>query len=131
MLLSVNVSTLLGNTKFIEKELHKRFQKVGITFVSYLRTKLNRYQDTRTYGVRKIGLNPSKPGEYPKKQSGDLLKSITFNYDKDTFTCNVGSNLQPYPKLLQTGTPTMAPRPWLSRGYNELKLKIGDIIING
>ena len=59
-----------------------------------------------------IGLSPSRPGEYPKRLSGQLLRSISWeNVGKGVR--RVGTNLR-YGRWLETGTRKMLRRPWLS-----------------
>lgn len=56
----------------------------------------------------------SLPGEYPRKQTGDLRRRITYEVDKDSLVAHVGTNLL-YGKFLELGTKKMRPRPFLRR----------------
>lgn len=112
-------------------ELTKRFTKAGIYYVSKLRGYLNvsqPYKRSRTTG-RHRGLSPSRPGQYPKKLSGQLQRSMTWTLDKSKLVLTCGSNLAGYPSFLQTGTRFMRPRPWLSLSWQAERGKIGKIIV--
>ncbi len=116
--------------KLTQDQLAKNFQKAGVYFVSKEREFLNRDQQYKRYASGKHkGLNPSKPGEFPKKLTGQLQRSITWSFDRPKMTLIVGSNLKPYPSLLQTGTRFMAARPWLSLGFDKVRDRMGRIII--
>ena len=119
--------------KFIgdfRKDCIKRLTKVGIYLTSKIRTKLNRAQKYVRYSGGKYyrGLNPSKPGEYPKKLSGQLMKSITYKVDETNLVVQVGSSLKGYPLFLEVGTKFMKPRPWLSLTMVAEHEKIKDIL---
>ena len=77
------------------------------------------------YGYR--GLDPSKPGEYPKIVSADLKGSIAIDYDAGTKTGYVGTNIK-YGKDLEAKTGK-GKRPWLRRSLMEnldkIKAKLG------
>lgn len=111
-------------------ELQKGFTKAGVYFTSKTRGYLNTsqpYQRTKRTG-RHIGLAPSRPGEFPRKLSGQLQRSITWTLDKKKLVLTVGSNLQEYPSMLETGTRFMRPRPWLTLAFAKEKNKIGRTI---
>lgn len=120
-------NAFLGTTR---AELVKRFTKAGVYSVSKLRGYLNRSQKyVRLRGGKKfVGLDPSAPGEFPKKLTGQLQRSITWELDQTKLILSVGSNLKPYPKFLQTGTRIMHPRPWLSNFFNLERDNIGKIL---
>ena len=53
----------------------------------------------------------SKPGEPPRKQTGQLRASVTYEYDEKTMTARVGTPLK-YGGYLELGTKRgIAPRP--------------------
>lgn len=77
------------------------------------------YRRLHTVGRRQRNLrnwryNPSKPGEFPHLDSGDLRRSIFFQINRSLQTVRVGSNLK-YAKYLEEGTKRMAQRPFLER----------------
>ncbi len=98
---------------YYRKEIIDRLNKLGFTVVSELRKNLNRDQPYIRSGARFRGRWPSKPGEYPKKLSGALLKSIAFGVDERELSVTVGTN-QRHGRYLQFGTRNMRPRPFLS-----------------
>jgi HK97 gp10 family phage protein len=67
---------------------------------------------------------PSKPGQPPRKQTGQLQGSITYEIDPVKMTARVGTNLM-HGKYLELGTRKMAKRPWLKRAVNEMR---GDVL---
>jgi HK97 gp10 family phage protein len=66
----------------------------------------------------------SKPGQPPRKQTGRLQGSITYEIDPAKMTARVGTNLI-YGKYLELGTRKMAKRPWLKRAIGEVR---GDVL---
>ena len=111
------------------KELHKRLVKVGVYFASKERQYLNVSQPYKrsASGKRLRGLDPSQPGEFPRKLSGQLQRSITWRVEKDSVI--VGSNLRGYPSYLETSTRFMAARPWLSLGFDREKDNMARILV--
>lgn len=82
------------------------------------RGKGGRFQ--RTYGA-----NPSAPGEPPRKQTGRLRASITW--ERMGRSVRVGTNLL-YGLWLELGTARMAARPWLRRSLAECADRIRAIL---
>ena len=66
----------------------------------------------------------SKPGEPPRKQTGDLRSKYTYEVDDESMTARVGSN-QPKAKALELGTRRgLLPRPALRRALAETQAEI-------
>lgn len=82
----------------------------------------------KTYFRR--GHNASAPGEYPKRVSGHLRRNIQSEFDQETLTARVGTNVI-YGKYLETGTRKMAARPWLSNGIRDFGASVRSIIEGG
>lgn len=113
----------------VNKELEKRFVSAGVYFVSKTRGYLNTsqpYRRTRSGGH--VGLDPSKPGQFPHKLSGQLQRSVTWKFDKSKMVLTVGFNLKGYPKYLETGTKDMRPRPTLKLSWGKEKNNMGRIL---
>ncbi|AWM39784.1 hypothetical protein GobsT_18540 [Gemmata obscuriglobus] len=118
--------------RLTESELARNMAKAGGYFASKLRGYLNDSQSyKRTPSGGYVGLDPSVPGGFPKKLSGQLQRSITWELDRQKFVLTVGTNLKGYPKFLQLGTTVMKPRPWLSLGFDKTKDAIARIIVTG
>src|ERR1700722_1098243 len=104
----------------VEKEYVRRFTKAGVYFTSKTRGYLNVSQPyKRSKSGKHRGLDPSKPGEFPKKLSGQLHWSIIWDLDQKKMILTVGSNLKPYPKFLQISTRFMRARPWLTLSWGK------------
>lgn len=118
--------------RLTESELAKNMTLAGMYFTSKVRGFLNVSQSyKRTPDGGYIGLAPSLPGEFPKKLSGQLMRSITWKLDRQEMVLTVGTNLKGYPKFLETGTSFMKPRPWLSLAFGKEKDNIGRICATG
>lgn len=105
-------------TREIRGLMGKRLEKAARMLRNYARVKSSRSQPTRGVGTLKRGLDPSKPGEYPKVVSGTHRRMIAFEVDRKTLTARIGSNLV-YARHLELGTRKMKRRPWLSRALAE------------
>lgn len=114
-------------------QLRKGMTRAGVYFTSKLRGYVGKAQPYKRYdgGRRYRGLDPSKPGDFPRKLSGQLQKSMTWELDKKKLILSVGSNLKGYPSYLQTGTRFMLARPWLSLGFDKERNAIGKMILKG
>jgi hypothetical protein len=64
------------------------------------------------------GAFQSRPGEPPHKQTGELRRRVTHEVLASEGRARVGTNLK-YGKWLETGTRTMAARPWLARSVTD------------
>lgn len=82
-------------------------------------------------GSRITGAVRSKPGEPPRKQTGRLRASVTYEADEKALTARVGTNVK-YGKYLELGTKRgIAPRPWLRRALAECHARIDQILGGG
>lgn len=117
--------------KDIEAELGKRVERAAIYLTNVIKKKLNKgqaYKITKGANGRHYrGLEPSAPGEAPKKVRGDLQRSITYQMDNDKLGARVGTNLI-VGFFLEMGTSKMAPRPFLRSTLIEEQAKIEQIL---
>lgn len=101
----------------VRKQAKKRITKASIYLSAEAKEIVSRKQPTRGKGTRKRGLDPSKPGEAPKRVIGALMRSITWEVrDLDTggVAGRIGTN-NPVGRWMQLGTKKMPqPRPWLT-----------------
>ena len=108
----------------------QRLEAAGRALRDHAKREVSRAQPTAGTGEKKRGLDPSKPGEYPKKVTGDLRMGIAMEYDKGSRTARVGTNVK-HGKYLELGTHKMQRRPWLSRALSEMWAKLRSIIGRG
>jgi hypothetical protein len=78
------------------------------------------------------GAFPSSPGEPPRKQTGRLQGSITWELSRRGLfgrglMARVGTNLE-YGRYLENGTRRMRPRPWLKRSLDAVRPQIKMIL---
>ena len=106
------------NVDEVPRKVGQRVQRAGIAFKNHLREHLSRSQLTRGAGARKRGLDPSLPGEYPKKVMGHLRRNVETEYNAEEMLARVGTNVV-YGHHLQTGTTKMKARPWMTKGLTE------------
>ena len=96
---------------------------------------LNRSQPTKAVGKqgRRIGLDPSKPGEPPKKITAQLQNSITSAVRRTTRAIigRFGSTLKGKARGLELGTEHVEPRPHLRPTVLEHKDEIARLIVKG
>lgn len=96
----------------------------------HIRQKVSRSQTTSGAGVKKRGLDPSQPGEYPKIVLGHLRRNIAQEHDDNLVTSRVGTNVK-YGRFLEIGTSKMQRRPWLSRGLTEAAAAMRAVLKRG
>lgn len=106
--------------------LGNRIKAAGIYLRDKIKLKIGRTQPVRNGW----GLNPSKPGEYPKIVTSWLRTGIEAEYDDGILTSRVGTNV-PYGRDLQLGRHDLAPRPWLSMAIAEFTPALKNIIGSG
>lgn len=80
---------------------------------------------TQRYKPDRI-VNVSRPGSAPNTDTGRLVQSIKFDFQKGGTVGRVGTNLK-YGKDLEFGTKKMKARPWLSSAITEVSKQIADI----
>lgn len=124
---------LFKNVTF--EEVTKNMQVATVWARDQVKIKLNRGQPTRiTSGGNIIGLDPSKPGEPPKKITSQLQNSIRQDVEADSRTVRgfIGSNLKKAPALeLGNRKGTLKPRPHFRPVLVENKNKLAEIIAKG
>lgn len=82
---------------------------------------------SRGRGKTVYGAFPSRPGESPHKQTGELRRSIAKEVDRKNLVARAGTN-KLYGKWLEFGTSKMAPRPWARRALMESFARIRKIL---
>ena len=74
------------------------------------------------------GAFPSRPGEPPRKQTGQLRRSVTREIvTTPRVVARVGTNVK-YGKWLELGTVRILPRPWLVRAFREMLPTVRSIL---
>lgn len=73
------------------------------------------------------GAFPSKPGEPPRKQTGELRRRTTYEVDAAKGIARIGTNVK-YGRWLEFGTSRMKPRPWLRRALAEVRSQVDTIL---
>lgn len=108
----------------INAEVGRRVDAAARVLRDRAKELVSRDQPVRIYGKAagrsRTGLDPSKPGEPPKKVTGWLRTNIRKEFSRALVEARVGVGVAvPYGKYLELGTRTMEPRPWLSRAVYE------------
>lgn len=102
--------------KLTKQEIEQRMGKVSQFLRNEVIKSINISQPTkRTAGGPRIGLDPSKPGDPPKRIEGDLVRSIVEEVEvTDTkIIGRYGSTQTEKAKALEFGTSKMSARPFL------------------
>ena len=110
----------------LEQEMTRRVTAACILVLNRARELLNVEGAAKQgKGQRlKYGADRSKPGEPPRKQTGNLLGRVQF--EVSDMRGRVGTNVK-YGLWLEVGTKVMAARPWLRRALNEVRGEIAAI----
>ena len=117
----------------VGNRLEKNMEVATVFVRDEVKKKLNRGQPTRTLRSGSvIGLDPSSPGEPPKKITAQLQNSIRTKVirRKRAIIGLVGTNLKKG-RWLEFGTSKMKPRPYLRPTLSEKRRKIGRVIALG
>lgn len=112
------------------RDFDKRLYKSALIIENTAKTGLQTgSRSGRTYKRRSVTHKASAPGEYPKTDTGKLVRNI-FSMKVGSFHYIIGSrgNGAPHGKWLEFGTMKMRPRPWLSRALRESVGKISDAL---
>ena len=90
--------------------------RVGMMLHGAVVNSLSKGQPTKRVGKRLVGLDPSKPGEPPRKLHGLLANSIDYRkkVDKSRVELFIGANTK-YARALEFGNPKsrLKARPYL------------------
>lgn len=96
--------------------VRQRLEAACRTLRRHAREKANRAY-RKSYRLRGGGevteTGASRPGEYPRKRTGDLRTSFDFEFYPSGMKARWGTNVK-YGKWLEFGTRRMAPRPWMA-----------------
>ena len=119
----------------IIRHINENLAAAAIYLVNQIKAVLN---DTQPYlqvtsksgKVYIIGLDPSLPGNPPKKRIGILQKSITWGQDKKEMTAEVGTAYE-VGAHLELGTSKMQPRPYLRSTMDKEQAKVNQILGTG
>ncbi len=101
--------------KEVDDDLVRRMGRTVIFLRDETVKGLSRTQSTARSGKSLIGLDPSKPGEFPKRVTGTLRRSIATQVEKvgRKIFGRYGTNVKDYPLALEFGTRRMSARPFL------------------
>lgn len=116
-----------------EKTLRRNMEAAAVFLRDQVKLKLNRGQPTRTTtGGTIIGLDPSKPGEPPKKITGIYQNSIRHAVVRTPgeVVGLVGTDQKRAPAL-EFGTSNMAPRPHFRPALRENEPALRSILAKG
>lgn len=75
---------------------------------------------------RRRNVLASKPGDPPNTDTGRLVQSVKFDFQKGGLVGRVGSNLK-YSAWLEFGTKDMRARPWLSTAVRIVSKEVAEI----
>jgi hypothetical protein len=121
--------------KLTEDQLTRNMEVATVVLRDAVKLKLNRGQPTRTTpGGYIVGLSPSKPGEPPKKVTGQYQNSITNQVikQKGEIIGVVGTNQKRGPALeFGNRTGTLKARPHFRPTLRENSRKLLNIIAKG
>ena len=82
-------------------------------------------------GQRVYNAEHSKVGEYPRKQTGHLRRSITHVTDRTNLVARVGTNVK-YGRVLELGLPPMTgPRPFMRMTTDNEMANLQTIVQHG
>jgi HK97 gp10 family phage protein len=110
----------------IEREMRQRVKSAVREVYNRARILVDEAGTAKRKGKAKVyGAVRSLPGEPPRKQTGQLRRSIAS--EVLSLVGRVGTNVK-YGKHLELGTRHMQPRPWLRRALNESRGKIEAIL---
>lgn len=103
-------------------EIDRRFGKAIGQLTSYTRMQLSRSQPIRTLADgTKIGLNPSKPGQYPKMVTKKLRNSIKHkNATSGTKIEHIMYTKDKKARQVEHGTRKTAARPFFARSVTAM-----------
>lgn len=113
----------------ISEQVIKNLDAAAIYLTSKVKQNINESQPYKKYGKFRKGLDPSKPGEFAKKVSGFLQKSIAWERESDNIR-RVGSNVK-YGKYLEFGTSKMGARPSLNKTLADEQEQLMKILHKG
>jgi HK97 gp10 family phage protein len=107
----------------IRAEMGRRIRAASIIVQNRAKVLLSTAGTGKVKGKRVGPVAHSAPGEPPRKQTGTLRASVTYEIDDARMAGRVGTNIR-YGRHLELGTSKMAARPWLRRALAESRSHI-------
>jgi len=127
---SVDASQTLKSLTVAEMQLVKDFDKKLFQAALMIDSEAKKNiqggsRSGRVYKRRSVTHQASAPGEYPKTDTGKLVRNI-FTERRGLLHYVVGSRASgaPHGRHLEFGTMHMRPRPWLSRAICEVRSRL-------
>jgi HK97 gp10 family phage protein len=107
------------------KAVQKELSKLGLEIVTFIRLGMkNSPPDTSKKYLRQKGRgiyhHPSFAGNFPRIDSGNLIKNITYHTTMRGLTAG-DINRTPYAIFLEEGTKYMKPRPFLKPTWEHFR----------
>jgi len=117
--------------KEVDADLVRRMGRTVIFLRDETVKGLSRTQQTKRSGRALAGLDPSKPGEFPKRVTGRLRNSIATQVEKvgRKIIGRYGTNVKDYPLALEFGTRKLKARPFLRPVFFRNKKTIKRILL--
>jgi len=128
--LRMNSKEVILSMKAAEKQILRQFDaqlfKAGLVIETTAKDRIQGGgRSGEVYTRRSVSHQASASGEYPKTDTGALVRNI-FTERQSAYNYIVGSKGAgaPHGRYLEFGTLNMRPRPWLSRAAGESMQKI-------
>ena len=113
----------------VEREAKRLLSVSGTGWQKKIRgTVTQKKRGGRGKGWTVYGAFPSKPGEPPHKQSGQLRMGVTHEPGPGTSQRVGPARGTPWGKWTELGTRFMRPRPWLVRSLNDMAAQVKAIL---
>ena len=114
--------------KEIRQEMTRRISRAGMTLVQYTLRHMGQ-QSTRGKGKNMRGLNPSRPGEFPRRVTQHLARNIDWETYTDRIGGRWGTNVK-YGAIMERAGGKRR-RPWMSLANRALRRRIRSILAGG
>lgn len=114
------INCLTRINEAVQREIKDTVAYSAIEIHNIAKESMSESKSGRIYKRGNVIHRASAPGEAPATDQNSLKPSIRFAFSEDGLTAEVGTDVK-YGPILEFGTSKIAPRPWLTPSFEQIR----------